>query len=65
MVSVQSSNDYLFHKVYFTICKLLSIIVLCFETMLLSSWTDKSSLGYTLLFINVKLNSELLYSGNT
>ena len=45
-----------FHKVYFTISKSLTISVLCFETMLVWSWTDKSSLGHTLLFTNVQLN---------
>ena len=47
IVSIQSSNGYLFHKVYFTIWKWLTIFVLCFETMLVWSWTDKSSLRYT------------------
>ena len=56
IVSIQSSNGYLFHKVYFTVCKWLTIAVLCLETMLVWSWTDKSSLGYTLLFTNVQLN---------
>ena len=28
MVSIQSSNDYLFHKVYFIICKWLTMSVL-------------------------------------
>ena len=33
----------------FTICKGLTTSVLCFETMLVWSWTGKSSLGYTLI----------------
>ena len=52
-VSIQSSNGYLFRKVYVTVRKSLTISVLCFETMLVWSWTDKSSLGYALLFTNV------------
>ena len=36
-VSIQSSNGYLFHKVYFTISKLLTVSVLCFETLLVWS----------------------------
>ena len=56
MVSIQSSNGYLSDEVYFTVCKWLAISVLCFETMFVWSWTDKSSLWYTLLFTNVLLN---------
>ena len=37
MVSVQSSNGYLFHRVYFSISKSLTISVLCFEIMLVWS----------------------------
>ena len=61
-VSIQSSNG-LFHNWYFTSCKWLTISVLCinvlmlklimFWNMLVWSWNDKSSLGYTLLFTNV------------
>ena len=40
VVWIQSSNDYLFHKVYFTISKWLTISVLCFEITLVWSWTD-------------------------
>ena len=56
MVWIQSYNGYLFHKVYFTIRKWLTTSVLCFETMLVWSWTDKSSLGYAFLFTHVQLN---------
>ena len=53
IVSIQSPNGYLFHKVYFTICKWLTISVLCFETMFVWSWTDKSH--WVMLYCSAEL----------
>ena len=45
MISIQSSNGYLFHKVYFTISKCLTISVLCFEQML--NWYELTGVYFT------------------